>query len=372
VDNPGGQITQDATGDQTVVQTPTIYGAPGGTFQINAGDSALTLEADGVSGQTFAFTDNTGTLVIGIDQLATIDIPASGTVFTAEANPNLGLHLIGGFAGTISGLVAGDAIVVDTTAAATFVVNPGNSAQILVQDTIGGAPEGTLTFANATLASLAATTPGALVDVACFAAETLIETAAGPRPVEALCVGDAVVTADGRCEPVVWVGSRAVDCTRHPRPETVWPVRVRAGAFGENVPVRDLFLSPDHAVFVNGVLVPVKLLVNGTSIAQVKRNRVRYYHVELPEHTVILAEGLAVESYLDLGDRANFGRSGETVRLFPDFATRLAPETALAWETRGAAPLVMAGEQLTAARWTVLENAPRSRPGSAQPSSQAG
>ena len=60
-------------------------------------------------------------------------------------------------------------------------------------------------------------------------------------------------------------------------PETVWPVRVRAGAFGENTPARDLWLSPDHAVFVNDVLVPVKLLINGTSIAQVKRKRVRYF-----------------------------------------------------------------------------------------------
>jgi hypothetical protein len=149
-------------------------------------------------------------------------------------------------------------------------------------------------------------------------------------------------------------------------------VRVAAGAFGENVPVRDLYLSPDHAVFVNDVLVPVKLLVNGTSIAQTKRDHVRYFHVELQRHDMILAEGLAVESYLDTGDRANFGRSGETIRLFPDFATRLAPVTTLVWETRGAAPLVMAGEQLTAARWTVSENAPRRRSGSARPSSQAG
>jgi hypothetical protein len=74
--------------------------------------------------------------------------------------------------------------------------------------------------------------------------------------VEKLRVGDEVLTADGRREAIVWVGSRTMDCARHPRPETVWPVRVRAGAFGENVPVRDLYLSPDHAVFVNDVLVP--------------------------------------------------------------------------------------------------------------------
>ena len=111
-------------------------------------------------------------------------------------------------------------------------------------------------------------------------------------------------------------------------------------------------------MFVNGVLVPVKLLIDGTGIVQVKRDRVRYFHVELPQHEVILAEGLTVESYLDLGDRTNFNQHGpgETIRLFPDFATRLAPETALAWETRGAAPLSLAGPKLRAAREAVLRS----------------
>jgi len=103
-------------------------------------------------------------------------------------------------------------------------------------------------------------------------------------------------------------------------------------------------------VFVNDVLVPVKLLINGTSIAQVKRDRVTYFHVELPYHAVILAEGLTVESYLETGERANFNDGGGTVRLIPDFAARLAPDAAMAWETRGVAPLVMTGRNLAAAR----------------------
>ena len=74
--------------------------------------------------------------------------------------------------------------------------------------------------------------------------------------VEALSVGDRVITVDGLMKPIVWIGQREVNCARHPVPETVWPVRVRAGAFGDNVPVRDLYLSPDHAVLVSGVLVP--------------------------------------------------------------------------------------------------------------------
>jgi hypothetical protein len=149
--------------------------------------------------------------------------------------------------------------------------------------------------------------------------------------------------------PIIWLGSRVVHCARHPRPETVWPVRIARGAFGESAPARDLYLSPDHAVFVNGVLVPAKLLINGTSITRVKRHSVTYYHVELPDHAVILAEGLPVESYLDTGDRTNFDQFA-TIRLFPDFAARLTPNAAMRWETNGAAPLVMAGPLLDAAR----------------------
>ncbi len=148
-----------------------------------------------------------------------------------------------------------------------------------------------------------------------------------------------------------------MNCDRNPEPVTIWPFRVSSGAFSENVPVRDLYLSPDHAVFVNSVLVPVKLVINGTSIAQVKRRHVRYFHVELPRHAVIPAERLPVESYLDLGDRANFQRYGDLVRLFPGFAARLGPDTAGMWETHGAAPLMMTGARLEAARRMVVSPA---------------
>jgi hypothetical protein len=157
--NNTGTVTQDAAGDVSVIQSPTLYGA-GGTWQVNTGSSSLQVGADGVSsGQTFAFTDNTGTLVLGIDQLATIDIPPSGTIFTKEANPNLGRLTIGGFGGTIAGMVAGDSIVVDTSAAAGFTLN---GAVVSVVDTVGGATEGTLAFAGAAQALLAFGTPGAL------------------------------------------------------------------------------------------------------------------------------------------------------------------------------------------------------------------
>jgi hypothetical protein len=114
---------------------------------------------------------------------------------------------------------------------------------------------------------------------------------------------------------------------------------------------------------VNNVLVPVKLLISGASIVQVKRRAVTYFHVELPRHAVILAEGLPVESYLDVGGdvggRANFQNASGTIRLFPDFAALPVSNTALAWETRGAAALVTAGSELAAVRRQIEEQTTR-------------
>ena len=182
--------------------------------------------------------------------------------------------------------------------------------------------------------------------MACFAEGTRIETVDGLVAVEDLAVGDEVRTLLGGQGRIVWVGSRAVNCRAHPRPETVWPVRIAAGAFAENVPVRDLFVSPDHAIYVDGVLIPAKLLINGISIEQVPRDRITYHHIELPQHDVLLAEGLSAESYLETGERSNFDNGGQQVTLHPNFSVRV-------WETMGCAPLIVTGPLLDTIRQRV-------------------
>jgi hypothetical protein len=180
-------------------------------------------------------------------------------------------------------------------------------------------------------------------NLACFATGTRIATPRGEVPVEALSAGDEVTLVSGGAAPIVWIGRRRVDCRSHPAPHDVLPVRICRGAFAPNEPHRDLFLSPDHAVFAENVLIPVKHLTNGETVSQVERETVEYFHIELPAHDVLLADGLPVESYLDTGDRGSFENGGRVVALFPVFSP-------FAWDALGCAPLVVTGPPVAAVR----------------------
>jgi len=141
----------------------------------------------------------------------------------------------------------------------------------------------------------------------CFARGTRILTHAGYVPVEQLRPGDKVATIGGVARAIRWVGWRTVDLQTHTRPASVWPVCITANAFADGKPTRDVFLSPDHAVFLRGQLVPVKLLVNGATIRREKSCiAVTYYHIELDRHDVVIAENIALETYLDTGNRRMF------------------------------------------------------------------
>jgi len=177
----------------------------------------------------------------------------------------------------------------------------------------------------------------------------LIETPSGQMPVEYLAEGDEVRTLLGAAGRIVWAGSREVDCVRHPKPETVWPVRICRDAFGDNLPARDLYVSPDHALYVQDVLIPAKHLVNGTTVCQIRVDRLTYYHIELAHHDLVLAEGLPAETYLDTDDRANFANGGPVMRLHPDFSGSHR-DTLTIREAFGCAPLVVIGAEVDAAR----------------------
>src|SRR6201996_6907048 len=131
---------------------------------------------------------------------------------------------------------------------------------------------------------------------ACFAAGTRIKTTDGYVAVETLCPGQqAVVAGHGpgasSTRPIVWIGHRRLDLERHPNPDLVRPIRIAPDAFAHGCPDRELLISPDHAIAIDGLLVPARLLLNGATITRDTRSRtISYFHVELECHDILLAE----------------------------------------------------------------------------------
>ncbi|QLH38295.1 MAG: Hint domain-containing protein [Defluviicoccus sp.] len=151
----------------------------------------------------------------------------------------------------------------------------------------------------------------------CLLEGTLVQTHDGERLVENLRAGDLVITADGTTAPIRWIGHTQTN--RHqPDPLSILPIRIRAGALGENLPARDLLLSPDHAVFIDGTLVQAGALVNGRSVVREWNapKSFNYYHVELEAHALILAEGAPVETFVDNVDRMSFDNWEEHLQQF--------------------------------------------------------
>ena len=196
------------------------------------------------------------------------------------------------------------------------------------------------------------------VTLPCFAAGTRIATVDGTVAVETLLRGDLVRTAAGGTRPVRWVGHRHIVIARHPQPLDVSPICVAPHAFGPGLPHTALRLSPEHAVYAEGLLIPVRHLINGTTIAREAADAVTWYHVELagPDgaavHDVLLAEGLPAESFLDTGNRESFANGGPAVTLVPAFTP-----AADAWAKNACAPLCRTGAGVDQLRATLARHA---------------
>lgn len=174
-----------------------------------------------------------------------------------------------------------------------------------------------------------------VVQVVCFGAGTEISTPDGPRPVETLARGDAVLCGDGVARPLAWVGRRDVPVAELRAHPELCPVRIRRDAFGPGCPARDTLLSPQHRVLVAGwqvemlfgarrVLVPAKALVDGVRAEQLGPEApVSFLHLLVEPHATVLANGLEAET-LHLGPAAagGFGPEAraEVFYLFPQLA----------------------------------------------------
>jgi autotransporter passenger strand-loop-strand repeat protein len=152
----------------------------------------------------------------------------------------------------------------------------------------------------------------------CYCAGTLILTDRGEVPVEDLAIGDFVRVRSGAVRPIRWIGRRSYSGVFAARNKDVLPVIIRQGALDGALPRRDLHVSPLHAMYIDGVLIPAAALVNGISIVQASRvDEVSYFHIELPSHDVIYAEGAESESFVDDDSRGMFQNAAEYAALYP-------------------------------------------------------
>jgi ELWxxDGT repeat protein len=155
----------------------------------------------------------------------------------------------------------------------------------------------------------------------CYCPGTLIRTARGDKRVEKLKIGDKVITMSGAARPIKWIGRRGYSGRFIQSSKDILPVCIKAGALDDDVPKRDLWISPHHAMFLDGVLIEAKDLVNGISIVQAEHvEKVEYFHIELDTHDVIIADGALSETYLDDDNRSMFHNAQDYFALYQDVA----------------------------------------------------
>src|SRR5258708_702682 len=185
--------------------------------------------------------------------------------------------------------------------------------------------------------------------VACYCTGTLILGGHGEMRVEDLKIGDEVMTISGAVRPIKWIGRRSYSGRFIMGRKDILPVCFKAGALADNVPRRDLWISPHHAMFVEGVLVEARHLVNGVSVVQADHvGKVEYFHIELDSHDVIVAEGALSESFIDDDSRGMFHNAHEYYTLYTDEIRRPA---------RYCAPRLDDGYEVEAVRRAIAQRA---------------
>jgi hypothetical protein len=311
----GGTITSASVGTFGIGGFPYYMVEAGadwtliGTNTLGAGD---TLEVEGTLDVAGTLT-LAGTAEIGADgRLEFASAVAGGTVDFLGTTGILALDVTAGVTLDIANFARGD--LIDLTGVS---YDSGHMTATYAAGTLG-IFDGLTEIAEIAATGLAGDTftlssdghAGTDVGIVCFLRGTRILTPRGEVPIEDLAPGDLVVTVSGEgpvLKPVRWIGRRRIDAARHREPERVYPVRIARGAFAEAVPHRDLWVSPPHALQVEGVLVSAGSLVNGASIVRDRDRQVfEYFHLELDRHDLVLAEGLVSETYLDCGNRRFF------------------------------------------------------------------
>ncbi|MGF1276499.1 Hint domain-containing protein [Acetobacter pasteurianus] len=342
VGNSGILETYDST------KVSSIIANSGGS--ISAWDNSTIVSATVNSGGNIIFADNatlTGTVTLENGGNATILAGTSGIIDMA-GNTNTGVVISGlTSGGTVTTMISGfngqsagssDGIqLVGLQAADVTSVTYTSADQVALSLTNGKTV--TLNIAGAESAgyTLVPDTNGDLIYEVCFLSGSMIRTLEGDVAVENIQIGDQVVTFDWESNknvsrPVTWVGkTHATVRPDLPHDEAGYPVRVVKDAIADGVPYKDMLITAEHCLFFEGKFVPVRMLVNGVSIFyDTSITSYDYYHVETEQHSVITADGMLTESYLDTGNRCAFRQEGKIATL---------RRTTQSWEDDAAAPL---------------------------------
>lgn len=169
----------------------------------------------------------------------------------------------------------------------------------------------------------------------CFARDTLIDTPEGEVPVQDLAVGSAVRTLDNGVSTLRWVGRRRLSAADLMLAPHLRPVRIPAGALGNDLPRTALTVSPQHRILLRSpiirrmfnsseVLLAAKHLVGFAGIDHVlPAEGVEYYHLLFDAHQIVFSNGAPSES-LFTGPEAMRALSrdqrSEVLELFPELA----------------------------------------------------
>jgi hypothetical protein len=143
----------------------------------------------------------------------------------------------------------------------------------------------------------------------CFLKGTMIRIADGDRKVEDLAVGDLLPTVFGGMCPIQWIGRYSFKKSNQAEAwaKDVLPVRVACSALGPDAPHTDLYVTQEHALLIDDVLVTAGSLINGTSIRLYdasEHNQLEFFHIKLARHNVIYAEGAPCETVRNFDDSA--------------------------------------------------------------------
>jgi Ca2+-binding RTX toxin-like protein len=145
--------------------------------------------------------------------------------------------------------------------------------------------------------------------IPCFTLGTMILTDRGEVAVEALAVGDLVMTRDNGLQPLRWIGQRKLSALELQADPDLQPVRIAKGTLSGAGPDRTMLVSPQHRVLIEGaraellfgeaeVLVPAKHLIGHADVTRaLPAEGVTYLHILFDRHEIVQSDGIWTESF---------------------------------------------------------------------------